>query len=75
MSDTNTTAAATPVVEKKKRILKPRPLYTVFRITDADGNLIDGAKLEILAHTRAAAEALSAITSNAGAQFKEHVAE
>lgn len=75
MAETNTTETAAVVEKKKRAPQKPRPLYTVFRITDADGNLIDGAKLEILAHTRAAAEALSAITSNAGAQFKEHVAE
>lgn len=76
MSDTNTTEN-TEVVAKPKRILKPRPLYTLLSVKDAEGNTVAKGtfQIEVLAHSRNAADLLKLVQANPDASLIEHVAD
>lgn len=54
---------------KRKRASGPRkskPTYTLFNVTDADGNSIPGAKIELLVATKDADTFMAAQDANPG---------
>lgn len=47
----------------------PKPLYIAYRVVDASGNVIEGAKIDSVVCTRSADELLKTITEGNGIQY------
>lgn len=56
-------------VRKPRGESKPKPLHMLYRVTDYDGNTVEGVKVEILVATRNAAKALQVKQDNPDTQL------
>lgn len=66
-SDIATDAPASDAPVKRTRKSGPRvakPTYVLFRVTDADGNAVVGAQLEVVKATKSAEDVMAVLDSN-----------
>jgi len=54
----------------KKSTRQKKPVFFVYQIKDADGNLIEGADVEVLALTRNSTQAMTILGDNQPALFR-----
>jgi hypothetical protein len=56
-------------VKKTRKKQGDKPLFFIYNIKDAEGNVIPGATLDVIALTRNAVTAMKAVGENAGSKF------